>query len=49
MYFLLMYQLRKLNFQAGYSRVVQGFTVAGTPPTMIGSLYVGISRWFNFF
>jgi hypothetical protein len=49
MYYLLTYQLRKLNFQAGYSRLVQGFSVAGIPPTMVGSYYVGISRWFNFF
>jgi hypothetical protein len=49
MYFLLMYHLRKLNFQAGYSRLVQGFSIAGAPPTMVGSFYVGVSRWFNFF
>jgi hypothetical protein len=49
MYFLLIYQVRKLNFQAGYSRMVQGFSVLGTPPTLTGSFYVGISRWFNFF
>jgi hypothetical protein len=49
MYFLMTYQLRKLNFQAGYSRLVQGFSVAGTPQTVAGSFFVGISRWFNFF
>ena len=49
MYFLMMYQLRKLSFQAGYSRLVQGFSVSGMPPTMVGSFFVGISRWFNFF
>jgi hypothetical protein len=47
--FLLMYQLRKLNFQAGYLRLVQGFSVTGTPQTIVGSYFVGISRWFNFF
>jgi hypothetical protein len=49
MYFLLIYQVRKLSFQAGYLRLVQGFSVSGTPQTMVGSFYVGISRWFNFF
>ena len=49
MYFIMLYQYRKLGFQAGYSRLVQGFSVTGTPPTMVGSFYVGISRWFNFF
>jgi hypothetical protein len=49
MYFLMTYHLRKLNFQAGYSRLVQGFSVTGAPPTMVGSFYAGVSRWFNFF
>ena len=49
MYFIMLYQFRKLGFQAGYSRLVQGFSVTGTPPTMVGSFYVGVSRWFNFF
>jgi hypothetical protein len=48
-YFLAMYQLRKLSFQAGYLRLVQGFSVSGTPPTVTGSFYVGVSRSFNFF
>ena len=48
MYFLMTYHFRKLNFQAGYNRLVQGFSVSGTPPTMVGSVYVGISRWFSF-
>ena len=43
------YHFRKLDFSAGYSRLVQGFSLSGTPPTMVGSFYVGISRWFNFF
>jgi hypothetical protein len=49
MYFLLIYQLRKLSFQAGYLRLVQGFSASGTPPTLTGSYYVGVSRSFNFF
>jgi len=47
--FLMTYNVRKLSFMAGYGRLVQGFSVSGTPPTMVGSFYVGISRWFNFF
>jgi len=47
--FLLTYNVRKLGFIAGYSRLVQGFSASGTPPTMVGSIYVGISRSFNFF
>jgi len=49
MNFLLIYNLRKLSFNAGYSRLLQGFSIVGTPQTMVGSFYVGISRWFNFF
>jgi hypothetical protein len=49
LYFLFNYQFRKLIFNAGYSYLAQGFTVAQTPQTREGSLFVGISRWFNFF
>jgi hypothetical protein len=49
MYFLATYRVRKLNFQAGYLRLVQGFSTSGMPPTLTGSFYVGVSRWFNFF
>ena len=49
LYCILMYHLRKLDFQAGYSRLVQGFSAAGTPQTIAGSYYVGISRWLDFF
>jgi len=47
--FMITYHVRKLDFQTGYSRLAQGFSVAGTPPVEIGSFYVGISRYFNFF
>lgn len=47
--FLLVYNFRKLNFNAGYSRLLQGFSGSGTPPALVGSFYVGVSRWFNFF
>ena len=43
------YQVRQLYFQAGYSRLVQGFSSSPTPPALFGSYYVGIQRWFNFF
>jgi hypothetical protein len=47
--FLMTYTVRKLSFLAGYSKLTQGFSISGTPPTMVGSFYVGVSRWFNFF
>jgi len=43
------YQFRQMYFQAGYTKLVQGFSLAGGPPAMIGSYYVGVYRWFNFF
>ena len=43
------YQIRKLNFTSGYSRLGQGFSGSGTPPEVISSFYIGVSRWFNFF
>jgi hypothetical protein len=47
--FLVTYNFRKLSLISGYSRLVQGFSLTGTPPALVGSYYVGISRWFNFF
>lgn len=46
---LITYQYRKLYFTSGYSRLEQGFSVAGTQPEIISSYYMGLSRWFNFF
>lgn len=46
---LLQYQVRKLNFVSGYSRLQQGFSTTGTKPEVISSYYMGLSRWFNFF
>jgi hypothetical protein len=43
------YYFRKMNFNAGYTRLFQGFTGAGTVPITSNSYYAGISRWFNFF
>jgi hypothetical protein len=48
-YALMIYHFRKLDFQAGYSNLVQGFSATGTPPARENSFYVGIARWFNFF
>jgi hypothetical protein len=46
---LLQYQLRKLNFVSGYSRLEQGFSNTGTQPEVVSSYYMGFSRWFNLF
>ncbi len=46
---LIQYQFRKLSFTSGYSRLEQGFSGSGTPPQVIASYYVGVSRWFRFF
>jgi hypothetical protein len=43
------YQLRQLYINAGYSRLVQGFSASGTTPALLGTYYFGIQRWFNFF
>jgi hypothetical protein len=43
------YRVRKTFFQAGYSRLIQGFSASGTPPSMLGSFYIGLNRWFSFF
>ncbi|HET7841491.1 MAG TPA: hypothetical protein VFM21_07795, partial [Terriglobia bacterium] len=45
----MVYNFRKLSFNAGYSRLVQGFSFTGAPPALVGSYFVGISRWFNIF
>ncbi len=46
---IVQYQVRKLNFLSGYARLEQGFSSTGSPPQVISSYYMGISRWFNFF
>ncbi len=46
---IVVYHLRKLDFNAGYLKLNQGFSASGTPPTMLGSYYFGIKRWFNIF
>lgn len=46
---LIQYQHRKLSFNSGFARLGQGFSGSGTPPEVISSFYIGVSRWFNFF
>jgi len=46
---LIMYRVRKLDFESGYARLEQGFSGSGTAPAVISSFYIGLSRWFNFF
>lgn len=46
---LLTYNFRRLSFISGYSRLLQSFSVTGGPPTLVGSLFVGVTRTFNFF
>jgi hypothetical protein len=46
---LIQYQVRKLSFNSGYSRLDQGFSGSGSPPETISSFYIGVSRWFKFF
>jgi len=43
------YLVRKIYFQAGYIKLVQGFSAVGGPPASVSSFYFGLSRWFNFF
>jgi hypothetical protein len=46
---LVIYQVRKLYFNSGYSRLVQGFSGSGSPPEVLSSFYIGVSRWFKVF
>lgn len=43
------YHLRRINLMAGYTRLTQGISATGAPPTSVTSYFVGVSRWFNFF
>jgi hypothetical protein len=45
----LIYRVRQVYLTAGYSRLMQGFSASGLPPTDVSSYYFGISRWFKFF
>ena len=46
---MMLYQLRKVNLHAGYTRLMQNLGVTGATPVRLTSYYVGITRWFNFF
>ncbi len=45
----LQYHLRKIGFQAGYTRFTQGVSSTGLQPGQVSSFFVGASRWFDFF
>jgi len=46
---IVQYQVRKLSVVSGFARLEQGFTGSTTPPEVVSSFYIGVSRWFNFF
>ncbi len=47
--FYTQYQLRKVSFGAGYTKVMQGIGTGtvGSVPENYTSYYIGITRWFN--
>lgn len=47
--FQLQYRLRRVGFQAGYTRFSQGISATGVPAGTQTSYFAGISRWFDFF
>jgi len=48
-YAYLTYRFRKVYFNAGYSRLLQGFSATGLTPTTVSTYYFGVSRWFRVF
>lgn len=44
----LQYHVRRIGFQAGYTRFTQGISAVGTPATS-SAYFAGITRWFDFF
>ncbi len=48
-YVYLYYRFRKVYFNAGYSRLLQGFSASGVTPTLLSTYYFGVSRWFKAF
>jgi len=48
-YVYLTYKVRKVYLNAGYSRLLQGFSASGLPPSTLSTYYVGLSRWFKAF
>lgn len=43
------YQFRKMYLTGGFSKLEQGLSASGIPPSTVSSFYIGVSRWFNFF
>ena len=43
------YQLRKLGFRGGYTRLDQNISATGTTPQARSSFYIGVYRWFSFY
>jgi len=46
---LLRCRMRKLYFQAGFTKFQQSVSAAGTQPSQLNSYFFGVSRWFNLF
>ncbi len=44
----LIYHLRRIGVQAGYTRFTQGISAVGAPANTT-AYFVGVSRWFDFF
>ena len=45
----LVYRFRQMYFNAGYTRLFQGFSASGLAAVNVSSYYFSISRWFKFF
>jgi hypothetical protein len=46
---LLIYKVRKLYLNTGFSHLEQSFSGSNSPPSELSSFYIGVTRWFNFF
>ena len=46
---LLRCRMRKLYFQAGFTKFQQSVSAAGIQPSQLNSYFFGVSRWFNLF
>lgn len=46
---LLRIRMRKLYFNAGFTRFQQSVSAGGLPPSVLNSYFFGVSRWFNVF
>jgi hypothetical protein len=47
--FYMQHRFRQLNFDVGFTRVLQGFSLVSTSQQTVNSYYFGVSRWFTFF